>query len=231
MHAETCRNVGDAERIVSGIGGGILVAFGLSRGLKGLPLTGLGAALLYRGATGHCPLYQRLGITSTRGERAPATSVPAGRGARVDCAIRVNRSPQELYAFWSRLENLPRIMKHLESVRSTSGKRSHWVARGPAGTTVQWDAEIVTDRPNELIAWRSLPGSTLDTAGSVHFKPAPGGQGTEVHVEMKYLPPAGRLGAMVANLFGESPERQVEEDLRRFKQVMESRQPEAVAHA
>jgi uncharacterized membrane protein len=223
-------NVGDAERILSGIGGGMLVAFGLSRGLlRGLPWTGLGAALLYRGLTGHCQMYEALGINTACGSsaRAPATSVPAGQGVRVDHQIVIQRSPEELYRFWRNVENLPRIMKHLESVRSTGGNRSHWVARGPAGTTVQWDAETITDHRNEAIAWRSLPGSTVDNAGSVHFRPAPRGRGTEVRVEMKYLPPAGRLGATVmATIFGEAADQQIQDDLLRFKQFMESGQAE-----
>lgn len=228
-------NVGDAERILSGVGGGILVAYGLSRGLlRGLPLTGLGAALLYRGLTGHSPMYRAMGINTARRDvepRAPATSVPAGRGDRVDHTIIINRSPEELYRFWRDLENLPRIMKHLLTVRTTGGNRSHWVARGPAGSTVEWDAEVITDRPHELIGWRSLPGARVDHAGSVHFRRTLGGRGTEIRVEMRYLAPAGTLGTTVASIFGEAPEQQIPDDLQRFKRFMESGQAEAPAHA
>src|SRR5262249_28356922 len=156
-----------------------LIAYGLSRRtLPGLVLAGVGASLVYRGVTGHCSVYQALGLSSAAPNdqgRGPATSVPAGQGVRGDHVVTINRSPTELYAFWRNLENLPRVMRHLESVRSTGGNRSHWVARGPASICVEWDAETITDRPNEVIAWRSLPGSMVDTAGSVHFTPAPGG--------------------------------------------------------
>jgi uncharacterized membrane protein len=149
-------------------------------------------------------------------------------GARGDGAIRVaqavtiNRSPEELYRFWRDFQNLPRFMKHLESVRGTSDRRSQWVAKAPAGTTVKWDAEITEDRPNELIAWRSLEGADVDNVGSVRFERAPGGRGSIVKVEMRYSPPAGRIGATVAKLLGESPDWQIKDDLRRFKQLMEA---------
>jgi uncharacterized membrane protein len=149
-------------------------------------------------------------------------------GARGDGAIRVaqsvwiNRSPEELYRFWRDFQNLPRFMKHIESARQTEGGRSHWVAKAPAGTTVEWDAEITEDRPNELIAWRSLEGSDVDSVGSVRFERAPGGRGSIVKVEMRYRPPAGVVGATVAKFLGKDPGRQIKDDLRRFKQIMEA---------
>jgi uncharacterized membrane protein len=135
--------------------------------------------------------------------------------------ITVDRSPEEVYRFWRALENLPRFMAHLESIESRDGRRSHWKARGPAGMTIEWDAEIIDDRPNQLIAWRSLEGADVDSQGIVRFTRAPGGRGTEVHVELRYDPPAGRLGAAVAKLFGREPGQQIAGDLRRFKQVLE----------
>jgi uncharacterized membrane protein len=164
---------------------------------------------------------------------------------QVKHAITINRASEELYQFWRDLQNLPRFMTHLESVqmteqmmnqtadqasgqatsqtlgRPTGDGRSHWVAKAPAGTTVEWDAEITEDRPNELIAWRSLEGADVDSAGTVRFEQAPGGRGTVVKLEMHYHPPAGALGAGIAKLFGEDPEWQVKEGLRRFKQLME----------
>lgn len=137
-------------------------------------------------------------------------------------AITINRRAEDLYAFWRNFENLPRFMRHLESVRSAGGRRSHWVAKAPAGMTVEWDAELVDDRPNELIAWRSLRNADVDNSGSVRFRPAPGGQGTEVLVELRYDPPGGSAGDALAMLFGEAPEQQLHDDLRRFKQVMET---------
>ena len=141
---------------------------------------------------------------------------------KVEKTVTINKSAQDLYRFWHNFENLPRFMKHLAAVRNLGNKRSHWVARGPLGKQVAWDAEIITEEPNRLIAWRSLEGSEVATAGSVHFTPAPGGRGTEVRVEMKYDPPAGKVGALIAKLFGEDPARQIQEDLRRFKQLMET---------
>src|SRR5207248_82918 len=149
------------------------------------------------------------------------TSVPAGSGCKVEKTITINKPASELYGYWRNLENLPRFMRHLESV-TADGNRSHWVAKAPLGTSVSWDAEIITERPNELIGWRSLPGSTVDTAGSVHFGQAPGGRGTEVHVTLKYDPPAGKVGATVANWLGEAPEQEIAEDLSTFKRMMEA---------
>jgi len=146
------------------------------------------------------------------------------RGAgviRIAQSVTINRSPEEIYRYWRDFQNLPRFMKHLESVRATGDRRSHWVAKAPAGRTVEWDAEITEDRPNELIAWRSLEGSDVDSVGSVRFERAPGGRGTIVKVDMQYSPPAGRAGAAVAKLLGAGPEWKVKDDLRRFKRLME----------
>jgi uncharacterized membrane protein len=137
-------------------------------------------------------------------------------------AITLNRPPNEVYAFWREFENLPRFMQHLEEVSVVDDRRSHWKAKAPAGTAVEWDAEIVEDRPNELISWRSLEGAGMPNNGSVRFAPAPGDRGTEVLVELLYEPPAGTIGATIAKLFGREPGQQVSSDLRRFKQVMET---------
>ena len=145
----------------------------------------------------------------------------AARGIEVRRSVTVGKSPDEVYRFWRDFSNLPRFMSHLESVVITGDQRSRWRATAPAGTTVEWDAEIVEDRPNELIAWRSLPGSEVDNAGSVEFRAAPGDRGTEIRVQLRYDPPGGRLGAAVAKLFGESPDQQIAGDLRRLKQVLE----------
>jgi uncharacterized membrane protein len=136
-------------------------------------------------------------------------------------AITINRSRNEVYGFWQNFENFPRFMAHLESVQVIDQRRSHWRAKAPGGTTVEWDAEMVEDRPNELITWRSLPDSEVPNSGSVRFRDAPGSRGTEVIVELRYQPPGGRLGALLAKLFGKEPSQQVKGDLRRLKQVME----------
>jgi uncharacterized membrane protein len=145
-----------------------------------------------------------------------------GGAIRVSKSIVVNAPPEELYQFWHDFENLPRFMRHLESVTTTGEGRSHWVAKAPGGSTVEWDAIVTEDRPNELIAWRSLEGSEVQNSGSVRFERAPGGRGTVVHVEIDYRPPGGMVGALVAKLFGEEPDGQLQTDLRRFKQVIET---------
>jgi uncharacterized membrane protein len=132
------------------------------------------------------------------------------------------KTPAELFAFWRDFENLPHIMEHLESVRVVDATRSRWVAKAPAGRTVEWDAEVYNEVPDQLIAWRSLHDADVPNAGSVHFDALPGGRGTEVRVVLQYQPPVGALGATVARLFGEEPDAQVREDLRRFKQLMEA---------
>lgn len=135
--------------------------------------------------------------------------------------VNINRSPQELYEFWRDFRNLPRFMNHLESVE-VRGSQSHWKAKAPLGTTVEWDAEIVDDRPGSLISWRSLPNSDVDNSGVVRFERATGGRGTNVRVELRYAPPGGMVGAAFAKLFGEEPSQQVDDDLRAFKQIMET---------
>jgi uncharacterized membrane protein len=215
-------NVNELERMASTVGGGTLMMYGLSRGtLAGLGLAFVGGALVYRGLTGHCNFYGALGL-NTADKKAPATSVPAEHGVKVETAVCIDRSPQELFQFWRNFQNLPQVMTNLKEVRVLDRHRSHWVAEGPLGKRVEWDAEIHTERPNELIGWRSLEGSEVDTAGSVHFYPVTGGGGTEVKVTLKYDPPGGKAGAALAWLFGEDAATQIEEDLHRFKERMES---------
>ncbi|RPJ22081.1 MAG: DUF2892 domain-containing protein [Chloroflexi bacterium] len=210
-------NVGRAERVVSLASGLALLAYTVTRRPKlGLPL-GLNAGyMLYRGATGHCVFYQTLGIN-----RAQANG---HEGIRVERAVTVNRPKAELYQMWRDFENLPRFMEHLESVHvdESDGERSHWVAKAPLGQTIEWDSEVIEERENELLVWKSLPGSLVESMGRVEFVDAPGGRGTIVHVSMEYNPPAGSLGAALAKLFGEEPDQQINEDLRHFKQIAET---------
>jgi uncharacterized membrane protein len=137
-------------------------------------------------------------------------------------AVTIKRPVEEVYRFWRDLTNLPRFMIHLESVKPADNERTHWKANAPAGRTVEWDAEVVEDTPNQRIAWRSLEGSQVPNSGSVSFAPAPGEGGTEVRVELSYDPPGGALGKVVAKLFGEEPQQQITDDLRRLKQVLET---------
>lgn len=142
-------------------------------------------------------------------------------GVHAQASCIVNRAPEEVYQFWRNFQNLPRFMKHLQSVEDLGDGRSHWTAKGPAGTTVEWDAMIVADEPGEVITWRSLEDSDVYNAGAVRFERAAGNRGTIVKVNIQYNPPAGAIGATVAKLFGEEPEQQLDDDLRRFKQVLE----------
>lgn len=139
----------------------------------------------------------------------------------VSKSVTINRPRAEVYEFWRKLENLPRFMIHLQEVTYTAPQQSHWVVKGPAGTTVEWDAEITDDQPQRLLAWRSLDGATVPNRGRVTFADAPADRGTEVRVELSY-DPGGALGAAVARLFGEDPPQQLRDDLRRFKQVLET---------
>jgi uncharacterized membrane protein len=217
-------NVGRIERLISGVAGAALLLLALRQKRRRRWLLPLGGGLLGRAISGRCPVNQAIGRNSAEREDriSPLASLGAGEGIRVEQEIAVQRPREELFRFWRDLENLPRFMDHLESVTVLDPRRSHWVAKGPAGTRVEWDAEIHNEIGNELIAWRSLPGSNVEHAGSVHFSPTDGG--TRVRVVLRYDPPAGGLGAGVARLFGEEPSQQVADDLRRFKQVMEAQE-------
>lgn len=208
-------NVAYYERLASVVGGPLLALYGLSRGTPaGLALAAAGGVMLYRGVTGHSHVYQALGVSTAAGEQ--------GGALHVEKSLTVDASADELYRFWRDFGNLPRFMKHLEEVRMEGDDCSHWVATGPAGTKVEWDAEITIDRPSEMICWRSLPGAQVENEGCVRFEPAASGRGTIVRVSFDYSPPAGKLGAVVASLFAEEPNQQVAGDLRRFKNIVEA---------
>lgn len=212
-------NVGGIERLTCAIAGGALAVYGLrKRSISGLGITLAGAALLHRGAAGHCNTYQALGISTAKGTTHDAD---VARDVHVEKSIIIDKSPEKLYSFWRQFENLPRFMDHLESVNSVGFNRWHWVAKGPAGMRLEWDAEIYNEKPNELIAWRSLDGN-FTNAGSVHFEPAPGERGTLVKVVMNYNAPGGKVSALLAKLFGQEPGQVIEEDLRRLKQILET---------
>ncbi len=216
------KNVNDPERWVSVVFGSALAAYGLKmRSIGGLVLGTIGGALVFRGATGYCPMFGGLGISSVDENNGSHVSVPYGKGVRVEKAVTIHAPPEQIYAFWRNFENLPRFMHNLESVSVHEGGRSHWVAKGPAGTKVGWEAEIINEIPNELIGWRSIDGSKVDNAGSVHFTRA-GDRGTEVKVVLRYDPPAGVLGATVSKILGEDPAVNVQEDLRRLKMLIET---------
>jgi uncharacterized membrane protein len=216
QHQAQDGNVGRVERWGSLLAGAALAAYGLKhRSLGGTALALLGGGLMYRGMTGYCQLYQALGLNTAQDD---------GRSQVIEVkkAITINKSPVELYRFWHDFANLPRVMTHIKSVQRTGDSRLHWVAKAPRGTTAEWDAEITEERDDELIAWRSLEGAPVPHQVCVRFQSAPGGRGTEVRVTLSYAPPLGKLGATVAKLFGEAPDHQLDEALRRFKSIMET---------
>lgn len=213
-------NVPNPERIGSMAAGAGLLLYGASRkSFGGILLALVGGALIRRGVTGHCELYERLGVNSR--QLNTERGVPGDKGIKVVKSITVARPPQEVYHFWRELENLSRFMKHVQSVRQIDQRRSQWVVKGPLGHDVEWTAQIITDRENEMVSWESLPGAEVQNAGSVWFESVNGGSATEVKVSLQYLPPAGVVGAAVAKFFGEAPEQQLEEDLARFKTIIE----------
>ncbi len=214
-------NVHPIERMLStGLGMSFALLGLLRRGIIGAGMGGFGAALIHRGMTGHCPMYAALRVSTAHGVRGPSASVPHLQGIRVKHATTIHQQPNDIYRFWRQLENLPKFMRHLESVIDLGGGRSRWRAKGPADSVVAWDAEIINDVENELIAWRSLPGSQIPNAGSVRFQPALG-EGTIVTVTLEYDPPAGLIGAAIAKLLGADPDAQVKEDLHDLKVLLE----------
>jgi uncharacterized membrane protein len=212
-------SVSDAEDWIFLGAGALLLALGTSRrSTVGTWVAMSSAPFLYRGVTGQWP-WIRDGHTSTGDTKA---ALGGNRGIHVRESIRLERPIAEVYQFWRRLENLPSFMTHLERVEETSDRLSHWVAAGPAGFAVEWDAEIINEVDNKVLGWRSLPGSDVATAGSVNFDPVRGGRSTQVSVHLQYAPPAGKAGALVASLFGREPSQTIREDLRHFKQLLEA---------
>lgn len=216
----------DAENwLALGLGAVILLAGASRRSTVGACVAVASAPLLYRGITGHWP--------DIIGSAADTKTALGGhRGVHVRESIRLELPVADVYRFWRRLDNLPRFMTHLERVTETAGGHSHWVAAGPAGLAVEWQAEIINEIENKTLAWRSLPGSDVATAGSVNFDPARGSRGTTVSVNLQYAAPVGKAGAFVASLFGREPSQTVREDLRHFKQLLEAGEiPRATASA
>lgn len=209
-------NVSNPERLLSAVTGGALIAYGLKRrGKLGILLSLVGGGLAFRGTTGHCEVYNQIGVDTAHPENTRAQKIHVQKG------VTINKSPAELYAFWKNFENLPKFMNHLESVETTGEKTSHWKAKAPLGYSVEWDAELTSDVEDERIGWKSAEIAEVPNSGVVEFRPTPN-RGTEVRVTLTYQPPAGKIGALFAKLFGEEPQQQIDEDLRRFKQLMET---------
>jgi len=200
--------VSDSERWASVIGGGALILAGLRQGsLRGALTAIAGGGLVYHG---------------TAGQKSLSETMNMSQAIRVEKTVTINKPAAELYQFWRNFENLPRLMQHLKFVRVIDQQRSHWIANAPMGNSVEWDAEIINDQENRLIAWASVEGADIDNSGFVRFQPAPANRGTEVKVVLEYNPPGGALGAAIAKLFGEEPTQQIGDDLKRFKQLMEA---------
>lgn len=226
-------NVGRAERTVSMLAGGALATYGLRRrGAPGIALALLGAELLRRGASGHCRLYETFGLTSA-GEgvgalphRSDVTSraatVNARKAVKFERRVTVRRPAFELYVLWRDFSNLPRFLKHLESVECRDDRRSHWVVRLDSGERVEWDAEIVNDIHGELIAWKTVGNPDIAHAGSVHFRPLAGARGTEVRLVLDYEPPEARVIAAAAKRLGHGPHSLLGDELLRFKELVET---------
>lgn len=217
-HKQSHVNVGRTERNASMVGGATLALSGLTsiarkRYLPGIAMMLAGGMFLYRGKTGHCDVFEALGIDTSQG---------ADHGVKVETFLTINRTPQQVYDFWRDLENLPRFMRHIESVQLTEENRSHWKAVGPGGMGVEWDAELAEDYPGQLILWRSLGDAAIPNEGMVEFRDAPGGRGTEVKVSIQYYPPGGAAGKATARLANAITAQQIEEDLKRLKQILET---------
>jgi uncharacterized membrane protein len=217
------QNVGNSERVITGIGGAGLAAFGLSRGgVPGLLTALVGGGLVYRAMSGHCPAYEALGVTTAE----PTPRDFFEKGLRIEESVTIERSPAELYQFWRNFENLPRFMKNVESVQIVGEDCSRWTVKGPLGRRWEWNARIINEVENELIAWQTSGDADIQNAGSVRFIPSRNGRGTVVKAVIEYLPPVGkvvgRLGSALALIVGRSPAEEVKADQRRFKQIMET---------
>jgi uncharacterized membrane protein len=211
-------SVADAVNWIAFGTGAALVAAAVSRrSALGPALAVSSLPFFYRGITGHWP---GLRDEARTGDTREALRGP--RGVNVHEAVRLDCPVAQVYRYWRNLENLPRFMSHLERVTETSERHSSWTARGPAGLRVEWDAEIINEIDNELLAWRSLPGSDVVSAGSVTFRSLRNGQSTQVNVNLQYSSPAGKPGAYLASLFGLEASQVIREDLRRFKQLLEA---------
>ena len=218
--AMTGPSVSQLERWGTIAAAAALIGYGISRRTAaGWCLAAGAAPLAYRGVTGRWPAGMPALLTGGSDTR---TALSGSRGIHVRESVRLELPVDEVYRFWRRLDNLPRFMDYLLSVEDLGGGRSHWVAKGPADMRVEWDAEIINEIPNKVLAWRSLPGGDVVSAGSVTFEPARQDRGTQLTVTLQYAPPAGSLGKLVAGAFGREPSQTIREDLRRLKQILEA---------
>jgi uncharacterized membrane protein len=213
----------DVDRWLSLAAGTGLALYGISRRKPaGWVLAGVAGMLLQRGATGHCHAYDALGVNTAGTGEDTRRALSGSAGTHVEESVTINRPIEELYRFWRNLENLPQFMHHLDSVERVTDTLSRWRAKGPGGKIVEWNAEIINEVPNKVIGWRSIEGSDVVSAGSVNFDDEGPGRGTRVQVHLQYSPPGGKVGAAVARLLGRDAATEIREDLRRFKQILET---------
>lgn len=219
-------NVNNTERIVSAAAGGALLAYGIENGgVTGTLMSVLGGAMLFRGATGHCHIYDAIGISTKGNEPLGTQRSPYSRGAltgrvHVSETLRIDRPANVVYQFWKNFENFPQFMEHVESVTQNPDGTWHWVAKAPLGTTVEWDARVTSDIEDQRIGWQSTKDSQIPNSGVVEFVGTPD-DATELTVTMIYEAPAGKFGEWAAWALGEEPSIQVADDLRRFKELIE----------
>jgi uncharacterized membrane protein len=214
--------VGEEERVWSTVGGGLLLTYGLKRAsVGGILVAAIGSYLAYRGMSGHCPISESLVRNTAERE---ATIV---KPIEISASMTIYKPRKEVYKYWRQLENLPRFMSHLKEVRQMDSTHSHWIAQigdGKVAETlgsVEWDAQLIHEVPNERLVWKSVEGATIDNAGEVRFTESADGFGTEIHATIHYRPPVGHLGAAVMKLFNPTFAQLIEHDLHRFKEIIE----------
>lgn len=210
------------DRWATLFGGGLLLAWGLRRGgLGGLLGLALGGSLAWAGAAGRAPSMIEA-LTATEEEERLARERGWSAAAATAASITVLKPAEELYRRWRDQPGLAGILGHVDAIEAIDATRSRWTVHAPGGRTVSWVSRITEDEPGRRIAWETEPGADVRSAGWVEFSPAPGKRGTEVKALIVYEPPAGQLGRNVARLFREEPGVQLRDDLRRFKQEMET---------
>lgn len=216
-------NVGDKERLASGLLGGALVLLAIrQRSWLTKPLAIMGGSLVGRGLSGKCAVYKQLGISSKDGHHLALPGGLFNRTVKVQKTVTVKATPAEVYAFWRNFDNLPRFTQNLTSVAETQPGLTHWVARGPNDLSLEWDARIHEDTENERISWTTTEDSPVQHNGSVSFRKDPAGRGTQIKVVLRYDIPAGVIGQSLAKMLGDEPGQQLDADLRRLKMFLET---------
>lgn len=208
-------NVGNTERLLTLLAGAALLGYAWRSGSRGLGVASAG--LLLRGATGYCPAYGAMGVNNADTKDALSGS----RGVHVRESIVIHAPAEEIYRFWRQFDRLPEVIPHLERVEQLDTKRSRWTAKAFDKVPVTWESEIINEVPYETIGWKTVPGESIQHAGSVNFKPAYGNNGTEVRVHLQYAAPGGRAASWLAWLAGEDPASAMRQGLRNLKRRLE----------